>query len=243
MTRTPRPQAALSAAALAIALCALPVLADQERPDPALAGVLERFDAVQDSIRTLSAEFRETTESVLLDEPLVARGTFYMTKPDAVRWEYTSPEEMRFVIKADEYTGYFPVRKRAERRDIRRWREQLFRFLGLGQASSELRQFYDISLVADEERPGTHLLLMDPKKRRVRKRMETVRFWIDRESFLPVRVEYASKNGSRRTIDFDEMLVNPALAASLYSVELPPDVEVTTGFSALSGFSAGAVDR
>ena len=90
--------------------------------------VLAEFDKVQLSIQTLSAEFSETTTNQLLKEPIAAEGRFYMTKPDAIRWEYSSPEEMSFVIARDEYTGYFPARKKAEKRNIRlinRRREQL----------------------------------------------------------------------------------------------------------------------
>jgi outer membrane lipoprotein-sorting protein len=222
-------------AVVAIAASVCPVYAQ----DGELAQVLAGFDRVQEDIRTLSAEFTETTESALLTDLIVARGRVYMTKPDSVRWEYSAPEEMRFVIREDTYTGYFPLQKRAEKRDIARWREQLFRFLGLGQASTELAKFYDISL--GDPGPGmdhTWLLVMDPKKKRVRKRMDAVRFWISRESSMPVRVEYQSKSGNRRVIDFEEMLVNPELAASLYTVEIPDDVKVGKGFSALSAFSA-----
>ena len=108
------------------------------------------------------------------------------------------------------------------------------------QASSELAKFYDIRLDdAGNDIPGTHLLLLDPKKRRVRKRMELVRFWISAAESLPVRVEYYSKSGNVRVIEFDEMLVNPELAANLYTVEIPPDVPITKGFSALSGLTGG----
>jgi outer membrane lipoprotein-sorting protein len=219
---------------------AVPLAASTRRPamSAELQQVLEHFDRVQESIRTLSAEFTETVSSALLKEDVVGRGKVYLTKPDAVRWEYTLPEEMRFVIANDEYTGYFPLRKRAERRDIHRWSEQLFRFLGLGQASDELSRFYTITLVdGDAGIPGTHVLRLDPIKKRVRKRMDEVRFWIDAESFLPRRVEYKAQNGSTRRIDFTSMDVNPQLAASLYVVELPPGTDVTKGFSALSGLS------
>jgi outer membrane lipoprotein-sorting protein len=187
----------------------------------------------------LRAEFTETTRSQLLKEAIEAKGMVYLTKPDAVRWEYSVPEEMRFIIANDKYTGYFPERKQAERRDIHRWREQLFRVLGLGQVSSELATFYDIRLEeAGAGGGGTHLLVLDPKKKRVRKRMEEVRFWIDASSYLPKRIEYTGKNGSTRLIEFDRIEVNPELSASLYSIDLPPDVVVTGGFSALSGLSA-----
>jgi len=200
--------------------------------------LLANFDRVQEGINTLSAEFTETTHSTLLKDEIVAKGMVFLTKPDSVRWEYSVPEEMRFVIADDQYTGYYPLRKRAEKRDVRRWGEQLFRFLGIGQASDELAKFYHIRI--DGEAPqgdGTVLLVLDPKKKRVRKRMESVHFWIDSRTYLPVRVQYASNNGNTRVIEFDRMSVNPELSASIYEVDLPADVEVTKGFSALSGFS------
>ena len=99
--------------------------------DASLTEVLARFDQVQGQIRSLSAEFIQTTRSPLLKDPVVAKGRFYLTKPDSVLWEYSSPESMRFVVAKGEYTGYFPDRKRAEKRDIKRWSEQLFE--GIGQ--------------------------------------------------------------------------------------------------------------
>jgi outer membrane lipoprotein-sorting protein len=200
--------------------------------------LLANFDQVQETIRTLSADFTETTHSTLLKEEIVAKGKVFLTKPDSVRWEYSVPEEMRFVIADDQYTGYYPRRKRVEKRVVRRWGEQLFRFLGLGQASDELAKFYNIRI--DDGAPqddGTVLLVLDPKKKRVRKRMESVHFWIDRRTYLPVRVRYANNNGNTRVIEFDHMSVNPEISASLYVVDLPADVEITKGFSALSGFS------
>ncbi len=212
-------------------------------PSPAteLDDLLVRFDRVQDSIRTLTAEFTETTQSVLLKDEIVAQGKVYLTKPAAVRWEYTTPEEMRFVIANNTYTGYFPVRKQAEQRDVQRWGEQLFRFLGIGQTSDELSRFYKIR-IAEEETPeaGQVLLILDPRKRRVRKRMESVRFWIDEETLLPVRIEYRSHTGSNRLIEFNRIDINPELSASLYVMDLPADVEITKGFSALSGLRDSA---
>ena len=113
--------------ALAIAGIALiPCTASSETAtQPSLDQVLARFDEVQQGVTTLSAQFTETTVNELLKEPMIARGRFYMTKPDSVMWEYSTPESMQFVIAKDEYVGYFPARKRAERRNIQRWRDQI----------------------------------------------------------------------------------------------------------------------
>jgi len=223
---------------LAILVCALvgasPVCAEELTLDQVLA----RFDEAQQSITTLSVSFDETSVNPLLKEPVVSQGRLYLTKPDSIRWEYDSPEEMRFVIFDDIYTGYFPAQKRAEKRNIQRFSRQLFRFFGLGQTSDELEKSYSISLGDSDGRDG-YMLVLKPKKRRARKRVEQVRFLLDPEKFLPVRVEYRSKDGSGREIEFTDIQINPDLAAGLYNVEIPADVEVTRGFSGLPSFDSG----
>ena len=215
---------------LAVTVCmALPAAAAD------LNDVLAEFDRVQDAMQTISAEFVETNTNALLNDPIVANGRFFMTKPDAIRWEYTTPEKMSFVISADEYTGYFPLRKKAEKRNIQRWRDQLFRFFGVGQGSAELGKFYNIRLRETDD--DSYLLSLSPKRRRVKKRVDEVLFWLDAKTYLPMRIEYRSADGTGRTIEFEEVQLNPDLAAGLYHVELPDDVTITDGFSGLSGIS------
>ena len=234
MTDRSSRSAALLLGAFVIVAASLPAAAYE------LEEVLREFDRVQNTIESLSAEFTETTRSALLKDEIVASGKVFLTKPSSVRWEYSSPETMRFVIADDRYTGYYPERKQAEQRDVRRWGEHLFRFLGIGQASGELAKFYNITLDDEASTTDEIVLILDPKKKRVRKRIESVRFWVDVSSYMPKRVRYSSSNGNVRLIEFRQMLVNPVIETSLYVVELPDDVEVSKGFSALSGLGKGA---
>jgi outer membrane lipoprotein-sorting protein len=207
--------------------------------DPQLAAVLSRFDEVQRGIHSLSADFSQTTVNPLLREPQQARGRFYMRKPDSVLWEYDSPESMKFAIDKGEYTGYFPGRKKAERRDVHRWTEQIFRFFAVGQVSEELRKFYHIRL--EEPGPdmkGTVLLVLDPSKRRVRKRVDEVRFWVDSTTYFPAKVQYVNSQGATRTLVFQGVQMNPDLSASLFDVRIPEGVTVTNGFSELGSVAA-----
>ena len=228
-----------------LAAVAIPVLAKAPKSPSAsaparsasgesLAQVLARFDQVQGQVRTLSAEFIQTTRSPLLKEPIVARGRFFLTKPDSVLWEYSAPEPMRFVVADGEYTGYFPERKRAEKRDIKRWSEQLFRFFGVGQGSKELGKFYEIAL-GDTGPDGqdAYLLVLSPKKHRVRKRFDEVRLWVDATTLLPTRIDYFGKDGNEREIRLVNTRLNPDLAAGLYNVTIPAGVPITSGFSGL----------
>ena len=205
-----------------------------------LEAILAGFDKAQASFKTLSADFTQTTTTPMLTDSIVAEGRFYMTKPDAIRWEYTIPEEMSFVITKDKYTGYYPERKRAERKNVQRYSKQIFRYFGLGQGSEQLAKYYDIHLVQPEsEKPETYLLSFEPKKKRARKRVTEVLFWVDSTTFLPVKVEYHGKSGSIRVVEFQEIRLNPELAASLYSMQIPADVTVTTGFGGMGGLNPG----
>jgi outer membrane lipoprotein-sorting protein len=237
----------LVVALIAIAAAVAPAVARESKPKQtehaatsgeSLADVLARFDRVQDQVRTLSAEFVQTTQSPLLKDAIVAKGQFFLTKPDSVLWEYTSPEPMRFAVANGEYTGYFPERKKAERRDIKRWSEQLFRFFGLGQGSKELGKFYEIALgETGSSDKGSYLLVLSPKKRRVKKSVEAVKLWVDVASLLPRRIEYYGKDGARREIRFANTRLNPDLAAGLYNVKIPADVPISNGFSGLDATS------
>jgi len=222
--------------AFAIASAA-PSRGNSETPataDTAVREVLDAFDRVQAGIRTLSAVFVESTTSQLLKEPILSRGRFYLTKPSSVLWEYTEPEEMRFVVANDEYVGYFPQRKKAERSDIRRFSDRIFRIFGLGQTSAELSKFYDIRLEdPGPDMKGTKLLVLEPKKRRVRKHVERVRFWVADATYLPVRFELQGRDGYARVIQFRDVRVNPDIAASVYVVDIPRGVTVTRGTSGL----------
>jgi outer membrane lipoprotein-sorting protein len=218
-----------------------PKTGDHASSTTALEHVLDRFDEVQSTIHTLSAKFVQTTRNPLLKAPMIAKGEFYLTKPDSVLWEYTEPEPMRFTVADGEYTGYFPERKRAEKRDIKRWSEQLFRFFGLGQGSKELEKFYEIALGDPGPRmKDSYLLVLTPKKRRIKKNVEEVKLWVGTSSLLPERIDYIGKDGAEREIRFVDTRVNPDLAASLYHQVIPKDVSISNGFS---GFDASAGAR
>jgi outer membrane lipoprotein-sorting protein len=205
-----------------------------DAPSASLEQILSEFDRVQAGVQTLSAEFTETKVSELLKEPIVSQGRFYMTKPNAVMWEYTAPESMQFVIANDEYVGYYPKRKRAERRNVRRWTDQIFRYFGLGQGSAELKKFYDIRLGEDDASMNdTYVLVLEPRKRRVKKRMQDVRIWVDEATHLPVRVQYSDKAGNTREVHFAKMELNPVLSTQIYNLDIPSDVTVTTGITGL----------
>jgi outer membrane lipoprotein-sorting protein len=207
-----------------------PLTPEQEK----LNAILTRFDETQGSTRTLTAAFTERKEIQLLKEPVVAKGRFFYTKPDDVLWQYTDPDPRYFLISKNELLSYFPSKRRAERVSIGLYHDRLLKVLAIGQPSKNLLKYYDIHLDESNGIANTHLLILTPRKRMVKKRISEVRLWVSKETSLPVRMQYCEPDGDSTTIAFEDVRFNPQIASSVYKIEIPKDVEIKKGFSGMS---------
>jgi outer membrane lipoprotein carrier protein len=206
-------------------------------PTLSLKDVLARFDDKQKATNTLVASFTEQKELKLLEKPVVSQGEFFYTRPNQVRWEYLDPDRKVFVITEDRYTAYYPALKRAEEVPIKKFvGKRLFRFLGVGQSIEDLGKYYDFALADESDVPGTYLLLLTPRKKKLRDRVAEMKIWVDGESFLPSRLQYVEADGDTTLLAFTGMQSNIEVSASRFQLDLPQDVVVSQTFN---GFSLG----
>ncbi len=200
-----------------------------------LAVILGKFDETQASTRTLTASFTERKEIALLKEPVVSKGRFYYTKPDDVLWQYTEPDPRYFLISKNELLSYFPLKKKAEKVSIALYHDRLLKVLAIGQPSKNLMKYYDLRLEERENPvPDTHLLVLEPRKRTVKKRIQEIRLWVSRDRSLPVRMQYREPDGDTTTISFEDVRFNPEIASSVYRIEIPKGVPIRRGFSGIA---------
>lgn len=231
------PGAGANAQAAPAADSATNVEAGQFDPTLSLEEVLSRFDDKQKSTNTLVASFTERKELQLLEKPVVSQGEFFYTRPNQVRWEYLDPDRKVFVITEDRYTAYYPALKRAEEVPIKKFvGKRLFRFLGVGQSIEDLGKYYDFELAEKSDVAGTYLLLLTPRKKKLRDRVAEMKIWVDGETFLPSRLQYVEADGDTTLLTFTGMRSNIDISASRFELDLPHDVVVSQTFN---GFSLG----
>lgn len=205
--------------------------------DPELDALLASFDRAQRTTTTLVASFTEEKRLKLLARPVVSRGELYFHRPNQVRWEYLEPDRKIFVITEDRYLAYYPALKRAEEVPIKKFiGRRLFRFIGLGQSIDELAQSFDFSLEPKTDIEGTRLLVLTPRKKKVRERMMEMRIWVDLTTYLPRKVQYAETDGDSTVLTFHALRPNVDVATSRFRLDLPKDVVVSDTFN---GFSLG----
>lgn len=219
-----------------LALALAPPLADAAPSDPyaglndRLRQVLERFDAAQVDVRSLSARFVEFKEIGLLKNAVTQEGQFYHSKPDKFLWEYTAPDPKLLLMNGTSLVAYYPNHKQAEVIQTRLSRK-LVKYFGLGQVFADLRNYYDLSLLDDDTVNGARAISMTPRRKRLAKRLLEVRVWLDEELNQIRRLEYLEVDGDRTSITFEDIQVNPTIAATRYEIDLPEDVIVSNSFS------------
>ena len=198
--------------------------------DPELRQILERFDASQATLTTLSAKFVERKEIGLLKNAIVQKGQFYHTKPDKFLWEYTAPEPKMLLMNGKSLVAYYPVQKQAEEIQTRLSR-RLVKYFGLGQAFGDLSEYYSLTLDRENTLAGTHLVVLKPKLKRLEKRLLEVRIWLDDKVNQVRQLEYREADGDRTLFTFDEIKVNAEISPGRYEIKFPGDVHVSDSFS------------
>lgn len=206
-------------------------------PDPRREGATtrERFDLLLERIRFeqgrlegMQAQFEQVKESRLLAETETARGSLWYRKPDRVRWEYREPDQMTIVVTDDTMQTWHVDLKRAERMEIGRYSEQVFRMMGATAALDSLTEYFTVEASFPSDPTEPYRLGLTPRYRRIAKRIASMTIWIDPTRFLPVRLEYEEPDGDRTEYRLSSIEANPELPDSLFELTLPDDVTVRT---------------
>ncbi len=216
-----------------------------------LEQLLVKMDEVHANLSTLTVDFTQVKTLRLLTEPMIADGHFYYTKPDRVAWIYGGQDAMSMIVNRDKMVMYYPDLKQADRVDISRYRNKVFRTLSLGQSSKVLRKQYKLALIAEFDpkdpaqaarylpediaklsHPPTYerkLFVLDllPKKSGMARKVTKITLWIEEGRWLPVLLRYARRNGDTSVMFFRDIRLNVAIDDARYDLTLPADVLIS----------------
>jgi outer membrane lipoprotein-sorting protein len=207
--------------------------------DPKVQALLDRFEAAQATTKTMTARFRQVREDDLFAEAKVIRGGFWFTPPSNFRWEYEDADAGPVVVLATKelVQRWIPNWNVVQQTDISKKSRRVFSYFGIGSDVHNLRRRFDITLGDDEAYSDTDKLELRGRWRRVKKRLDVLEMWIDRDRGLPVAVRVVAADGGSTTWEFSDMVVNPEIPASTYRLELPEDVEIRDEDDKLSATS------
>ncbi len=215
---------------LAPLLLTLPLLAAQPAP-PTAKELVERFDAAQAKVTTLQAPFTLTLRRSLLKTPTITKGTLYLRGTDFVHFSFAPPEDLILHLSPKELISYSPGAGQGERLKIGLIRNHDRRFLGLGQKLADLSDYFQLSISEDKEVPGTYLATLQPRSYGLKKRIQALYIWIDRERYLPRQLTWVERGGDSWFLELGTLQVNQPIPATVTGFKVPPGVPLRSEFS------------
>ncbi|MGA7615202.1 MAG: outer membrane lipoprotein carrier protein LolA [Thermoanaerobaculia bacterium] len=214
-----------AAAGLSLSLLAGISVAGVIPKSETLQTILEQIAARQKTVKTLQADFRQEKEMALLSDAEVSTGTFQYARPNKVLWIYDKPKPVTMLIANGELTTYFPDLRRAERIEVKRFEDRIFRYLGASGAIEELTRYFDVTVV-DAKGSSEYRLELQPKTAAIARRVKEIKLWIDRKSYLTTKIEYVEGDGDLTRYEFSNIRINAPIADSTFTLNLPPNVRV-----------------
>ena len=169
------------------------------------------------AIKTLTANFTETTTSSLLTAPLVARGTLAVERPSRVVMRYSDPEPRFVLIEGDRMTMWWPSRNLRQESDVSSTQDRIQKYIA--NDSGELRSQFDIELPDESERPGTYEVALIPKRKQIRETTPRLEFWVKTSSMLLSAIRITFTNGDTKTMVFENVAPNVALDPGTFIID------------------------
>jgi outer membrane lipoprotein-sorting protein len=210
---------------LAVLAIALPVAAASKPAPVTLESVIKNVQVQQKKTQTLQATFKQEKELALLSQPEVSTGTFVFSKPNNVLWSYDAPKRVQMLITAGTLTTYYPDLNKAERIDVKRFEDRIFKYMGASGAIDELGRYFDFTFTDTATSP-TWVLDLNPKSKVVAKRVRHIKIWIDKQTYLTSKFEYVEGDGDITRYEFTNIKVNAPIEQTRFTLNLPPSVRV-----------------
>lgn len=214
--------------ALLSLLLALPLAA---QAPPLLREAVERFDAAQAQVQTLQCPFTLTLRRSLLKTPSITKGTLYLQGSDFVHFAFQPPEDLVLHLTPKALISYSPEARTGELMKIGLIKNANRKFLGLGQKLSYLSDYFQIHLGESKELPGTWLLAMAPRTLSLRKRMQALNLWVDRDTWLPRQVQWVERSGDSWLVELGPLRINQPIPPAVSGFKLPEGVSLRSEFT------------
>jgi outer membrane lipoprotein carrier protein len=213
---------------LAVALCAVAVaapLAARNADPSSLDEVIRRVQEQQQKTTSLEADFRQEKTLALLAKPEVSTGRFIYQKPNSVLWTYDAPKRVTMLIAGGVLTTYYPDLKKAEKIEVKRYQDRIFKYMGASGAIDDLSTYFNFTFSNRADQP-TYVLDLSPKTKGIAKKVKHIRIWIDKKSYLTTKFEYTEADGDVTRYEFTNIRINQPIEQGRFVLNLPATVRV-----------------
>jgi outer membrane lipoprotein-sorting protein len=189
--------------------------------------VIRKIQQQQKQTTSLQADFKQEKVLALLAKPDVSTGQFAFAKPNQVRWSYAAPKRVEMLITGGVMTTYFPDLNKAERLEVKRFEDRIFKYMGATGAIDELGRYFDFTF-SDKASSPFYLLDLTPKTKVIARRAQRIKIWIDKKTYIPSKFEYVEGDGDITRYEFTNIRLNEQIPPGKFALNLPANVKLET---------------
>jgi outer membrane lipoprotein-sorting protein len=205
---------ALVCVALVFSVLAWP--ADSGQTTDGFNDLFARVAARRTSLTSIRARFTETTQSTLLQRPLVAHGTIVGAPPTRVLMNYDDPERRVVAIDATQMVLAWPDRGQRETVYIAATQKRIEQYF-TNAGADRLRALFAITV-----RPGARPSLVDvemvPRRKQLQQGLAKLELSVNRETLLLEGLQMTFASGDVKTITLTDIVVNEPVSDEMFRV-------------------------
>ena len=194
--------------------------------------VLHQMDQRSNTLRTLTADLKETDVTVVVDDKSEKNGKLFFHKKtrgrSILKLDYENPDGRTLLLEKGEVRILEPRIKRYSEivTDKGRGSSEL-RLFWFGQSSSSIRKDYDVHMVGNEMVEGqqTSLLELKPKSSKIKALFSRIHLWVDHKDWIPIQTRLIQLSGDHRTILLSNVKINRKIPNGTFKMQVPSDYE------------------
>ena len=129
---------------------------------------------------------------------------------------YTEPDARVVLIDGNRMTMSWPGQNLTQVTDIGAAQGRVQKYFVNGTAA-ELRRSSTSTITAPASAPARYYVTMVPKRKQIREALARLDLWVDRSSLLLDAMRMTFANGDTKTMAFEDVVPNAALAPGSFS--------------------------
>lgn len=178
---------------------------------------VQNMQAASKTIQSLQCNFIQKKISTLLKEPSISKGMMYFKSPNALRWEYTSPQTFAFIMNQGQSivknnNGTTKLDAQSSKM-IKNMTEMIMSMIN-GKGLVDSKDF-----TATYSTDGKQVLIkLNPKNAKIKMMFTTINVYVDTKTFLANVIEMNEVGGDMTSITLSNIKKNITLSDDKFKI-------------------------
>ncbi|HLG04769.1 MAG TPA: outer membrane lipoprotein carrier protein LolA [Gemmatimonadales bacterium] len=193
-------------------------------PDPLT--IVRRAGAAYRSLTSLQASFVQVIQDAALGDTLTSRGTLYQTGSNAFAMRFTDPPDEAIVIDGRYVWAYTPSTTPGQVIRMRMETDPVYGANLLARILDRPAERYHSSWLRADTMSGRRVDVVAIVPRSANVNFTRAVLWLDREDWLPRRIELDESPGARRILTLSRLRPNAPIERAVFEFRVPRGVRI-----------------